>query len=192
MPDIVNPETHHEKSDINVRAFLWAVVAFVVFAAAMHLVLYLQFRFYRSLFRGKTNTPPMTAVARPADANVPPEPRLQPFVTRGPGGAENPPNTDTPVSDMEEMRAAEEQALQNPGWIDRQRGVVRLPIDVAKQLAVQRLQQQVVPATGAPPDATAPQPDTGETGVDAAQNVRPARPAATGATTPARRQGAHP
>jgi hypothetical protein len=37
------------------------------------------------------------------------------------------------------MRAYEEQALNNPGWVDKQKGIVRLPINVAKQLAVQRL-----------------------------------------------------
>ena len=35
MPDhdVVNPETQREKSDVNVRALLWAVVIFVIFAA---------------------------------------------------------------------------------------------------------------------------------------------------------------
>jgi hypothetical protein len=150
MPEIVNPETHHEKSDVNVRALLWAVVIFIAFAAVTHAVLYLQFRFYRSLFRGKTNAP-LTAVARPANANVPPEPRLQPFTSP------QPPYTVTPVTDMEKMRAAEEQALHTPGWVDKQRGIVRLPIELAKQIAIQRLQQQPSspapqqPATGAHP-----------------------------------------
>ena len=141
MPEIVNPQTHHEKSDVNVRALLWSVVIFIAFAAITHLVLYLQFQFYRSMFRGKTNAP-LTAVARPADANVPAEPRLQPFTSS------QPPYTSTPVTDMEQMRAAEEQALHTPGWVDKQKGIVRIPIDVAKQLAVQRLATQT---TGAHP-----------------------------------------
>jgi len=136
MPEIVNPETHHEKSDVNVRALLWAVVIFIVFAALTHGVLYLQFNIYRKLFRGKSNPPPLTAMVRPADASVPPEPRLQPFKA-----GNRPPDTSTPVVDMEQMRAAEEQALRTPGWVDKQKGIVRLPIEVAKQLAVQRLQQ---------------------------------------------------
>jgi hypothetical protein len=170
MPDIVNPETHHEKSDVNVRALLWAVVIFIVFAAVTHVVLFLQFQLYRSLFRGKTANAPLTSVARPADANVPPEPRLQPFVTRNVAGTDNPPNTNTPVTDMEQMRAAEEQALNNPGWVDKQRGIVRLPIEVAKQIAVQRLQSP---------------------GGDAAQNGRAGRPAGAG-ETPALQPGVHP
>ena len=164
MPELVNPETHHEKSDVNVHALLWSVVIFIVFAAVTHLVLYLQFQFYRSKFRGKTNAP-LTAVARPADAAVPPEPRLQPFVTRNVSGAVNPPDTNTPVTDMEQMRATEEQALRTPGWVDRQRGVVRLPIEVAKQLAVERLGvaaaakpalSEAEGAAGARPGAAAP------------------------------------
>ena len=137
MPEIVNPETHHEKSDVNVRALLWAVVIFIVFAALTHGLLYLQFNVYRKLFRGKSNPPPLTAMVRPADASVPPEPRLQPFKA-----GNRPPDTSTPVVDMEQMRAAEEQALHTPGWVDKQKGIVRLPIEVAKQLAVQRLQGQ--------------------------------------------------
>ena len=140
MPEIVNRETHHEKSDVNVRALLWAVVIFIAFAVVTHLLLYAQFQFYRKHFSRKNNPPPLTAVARPADAAVPAEPRLQPFTSP------QPPYTTTPVTDMEQMRAAEEQALHTPGWIDEQRGIVRVPIDVAKQLAVQRLQQ-----TGAHP-----------------------------------------
>ena len=153
MPEAVNRETHHEKSDVNVRALLWFVVIFILFAAVSHLVLYLQFRFYRAMFRGKTNAP-LTAVARPADVAVPPEPRLQPFDTRNVSGAVNPPYTSTPVTDMEQMRAAEEKALHSAGWVDRQKGIVRLPIELAKQLALQRLHvAAAAPAAGPTPEA---------------------------------------
>ena len=36
---------------------------------------------------------------------------------------------------LAEIRAAEAQALSQPGWIDENRGLVRLPIDVAMQIA---------------------------------------------------------
>ena len=51
--DIVNPETHHEESDVNVRALLWSVVIFIVFAGVTHLVLYAQFHAYAD---GKSDT----------------------------------------------------------------------------------------------------------------------------------------
>src|SRR5216684_3764826 len=128
--EIVNAETHHETSDVNVRALLWAVVIFVVFAAVTHLVLSLQFHAYARYFR-KDASQPLTMMAPPS--NVPATPRLQPFPTNA-----LPPYSSTPVTDMNEMRTADDQSMNTPGWIDQKKGVVRLPIDVAKQLVVQR------------------------------------------------------
>jgi hypothetical protein len=151
MPEIVNPETHHEKSDVNVRALLWAVVIFIVFGGVTHLLLYMQFNVFRQMFRGATNAP-LTSIARPPDAAVPQEPRLQPFKMR-----DVPPNANTPVTDMDDMRAAEEKALHTAGWVDREKGIVRLPIETAKALAVQRLSvAAAAPAAGAQPGAAAP------------------------------------
>jgi hypothetical protein len=44
------------------------------------------------------------------------------------------------AKDLAEIRAAETQALDHPGWIDQQRGVVRLPITVAMQMAARAWQ----------------------------------------------------
>jgi len=41
------------------------------------------------------------------------------------------------AKDLAELRAAEAQALDSPGWIDQSRSVVRLPIDVAMKIAAQ-------------------------------------------------------
>ena len=141
MPDIVNPETHHERSDVNVRALLGFVAIFILFAALSHLGLWLMFRQFVKMFRHRQSAP-LTALARPADAAIPQQPRLQPFPNRDPRGAMMPPSHTTPVVDMEEMRATEEQTLHSPGWVDKQKGIVRVPIDVAKQLAVQRISGQ--------------------------------------------------
>lgn len=127
--EIVNAETQHEKSDVNVRALGWTAVIFIVFAAVTHLLLYQQFNFYRRHFRNEASQP-LTMMTRPS--TVPATPRLQPFPNNAP------PMTSTPVTDMAAMRAAEDAALNNAGWVDRQKGIVRLPIDVAKQLVVQR------------------------------------------------------
>jgi hypothetical protein len=39
--------------------------------------------------------------------------------------------------DLAQVRAAETQALDNAAWIDQQRGLVRLPIDLATQISAQ-------------------------------------------------------
>ena len=128
--DIVNPETRHEESDVNVRALLWSVAIFIVFAAVTHLILYLQFHAYARHFRNEA-APPLTMMAPPS--NVPATPRLQPFPSKT-----ILPTANTPVTDMVDMRASEDAALNKPGWVDQQKGVVRLPIETAKQLVVQR------------------------------------------------------
>jgi hypothetical protein len=144
MPENVNPETQHEHSDVNVRALLMFMAIFVAFAAVSHFVLYGMFKYFAQMARNKTNAP-LTDVLRPPDAAIPQQPRLQPFPDRDPRGAMMPPLATTPVVDMEEMRATAEQALHTPGWVDKQKGIVRLPIDVAKQLAVQGLNAGGVP-----------------------------------------------
>ena len=134
---IVNPETHHEKSDVDVRALLMFVVIFIVFAIVTHALLFVMFKYFATLARGATNAP-LTSVARPADAAIPQEPRLQPFPNKERNGVMIGPNRQTPEVDMELMRRDQEQALHQPGWVDREKGIVRVPIDVAKQLVVQR------------------------------------------------------
>jgi hypothetical protein len=41
---------------------------------------------------------------------------------------------------LAEIRAAETQALNHPGWIDENRGLVRLPISVAMQITERKWQ----------------------------------------------------
>ena len=134
--DIVNPETRHEESDVNTRALLWSVVIFVIFSALTYAVIYLQFHAYARYFRREASQP-LTMMPRPADASVPATPRLQPFPTKNQVGL-MPPYAVTPVTDMAEMRTAQDKQLSEPGWVDQKKGIVRLPIETAKQLVVQR------------------------------------------------------
>ena len=91
--DIVNPETRHEDSDVNVRALLWSVVIFIVFAFVTHAVLYLQFHAYAKHFRNESSQP---LTMMPPPSKVPPTPRLQPFSNKLVNGQDLPPNTNTP------------------------------------------------------------------------------------------------
>jgi hypothetical protein len=131
---IFNPETHHEKSDVNVRALLWAVVIFIVFAVVTHLLLFLLYKGFANLASSQ-NKPALTSMKVPERMAVPDAnaPRLQPFPSKT-----VPPYSNTPVTDLAAMRANEEKAQTEPAWIDRQKGTVRLPIELAKQLVLQR------------------------------------------------------
>src|SRR3954447_19039114 len=132
---VLNPETHHETSDVDVRGILWFVVIFVAFAVVTHVLLYFLFRYFTHEFRGDIQ-PARTAIKAPAA--MPQTPRLQPFPQKDQRGSAIAPYASTPVVDMVEMHESEEQALKNPGWVDKQKGIVRIPIERAKQLVVQR------------------------------------------------------
>lgn len=143
--DLFNPETHHESSDVPIRPLFVFIAIFVIFGVVSHIALWFLYRTLVNTERGRMD-PPHTAIARPADASVPKnQPLLQPFPIR-----EVPPNQNTPVSDMVDMRAAEDTALHTYAWVDKQQGIVRIPIERAKELTAARLAnaQPVPPANG--------------------------------------------
>ena len=115
---------------------------FVVFGIITHIVLYFM---YHGMLKAekKRFDPPQTAVARPANAGVPQkQPLLQPFPqvpSTDTTASTREPYQNTPVTDMQDMRAAEDLVLKNYGWVDKQHGVVRIPIEQAKGLLAAKL-----------------------------------------------------
>src|SRR5688572_5998109 len=156
--DLFNPETHHESSDVNVRALLWFMVIFVAFAVLTHVVLFALFKGFAKMER--RGTPALTSLPRPADMAVPKnQPLLEPFPTKV-GDRVMQPVSDTPVTHLADMRKAENDALSTYGWVDQQKGIVRVPIEVAKQIALQRgypvASQSSTVLSGAPPPPATP------------------------------------
>ena len=148
--DLFNPETHHEESDVPLKPLWWALILFVVFAAITHVVLYFM---YIGMVKAETKRwePPQTAVARPANADVPQnQPLLQPFPvvpSTETTATVAVPYQNTPVTDLKAMRAAEDRVLQHYGWVDKQQGVVHIPIDQAKEKLVTQISSQTMRAT---------------------------------------------
>jgi hypothetical protein len=161
--EIINVETRHEESDVNVRALLWFVVIFIAFAVVTHFALYGMFRFLVNLERGNANAP-LTSMDRPPDMDVPQTPRLQPFPAKS-GSEVVPPYGSTPVIDMVEMRAHEQEVLDHYGWVDRQKGIVHIPIGEAKKqwLASQPMEQRLQPVAPVPIPAKAGAPSSTQT-----------------------------
>jgi hypothetical protein len=78
-----------------------------------------------------------TATWTSSPAMVPPGPRLQ----------------TAPAGDLAEMRAEEDAILHSYGWVDQTNGVVRIPIEAAMQLVVERglpTRQSPAPSTPKP------------------------------------------
>jgi hypothetical protein len=118
VPPRDNPDVAHEHSDVNVRLILIFGAALLVAALVIHLALYWLLERYNE----SSPRPSRAASAPGTQESLPPEPRLQV----------------APRADMANMRAAEERELQTYGWVDREKQVVRIPIDRAMQLIAER------------------------------------------------------
>jgi hypothetical protein len=102
--------------------------------------------------------PPPSPFASSNFRVLPPSPRLQP----------------APVTDLRNYRDAQQQELNSYGWIDPHNGVVRIPIDRAMDLLLQRGLPvrpggaPVSPAAGAAESASPTAPKAERTGGDSA------------------------
>jgi hypothetical protein len=111
-----------EQSDIDIRVIarfgLWLAIA----AAVIHVALYGLFVFYEVRARAADPEPvSLIAPSRKGD-RLPPGPRLQM----------------SPARDMRRMRVEETKALGGYGWVDRQAGVVYMPVDRAIEILAER------------------------------------------------------
>lgn len=128
----------YEQRDLSVPlVFAFAATLLVVLAVALVLVSWLQASVTGAPVRIAPE--PLTRVA-PPEATPPPEPQLQV----------------EPGEQYRSVRAAQERLLRSYGWVDRERGIARIPIERAMELIAAR----GLPArTGAEPEPEPP-PDS--------------------------------
>ena len=119
-PEAENPSTHHETTDVNIAAILGFAAGLVAVAIVVHLLVWVMFRFFDAReARDKAVEYPL---AIEQEQRLPPEPRLQ----------------TNPRQDLQDLRTQETDALTTYGWVDKNGGVVRIPIDEAMRIVVQR------------------------------------------------------
>ena len=115
-----NPEIVHEESDVNVRAILGFGFALIVAAVIIHVFLWrLQGLYQRQTERAQMQVYPLAAGQQEA---MPPAPRLQ----------------QNPQQEMRELRAQQQALLNGYGWVNRDAGVARIPIEEAMRIVVER------------------------------------------------------
>lgn len=110
--------TRHEESDVDALSIFGFGAGLIVVLLAALLVVRVLF----GVLAVSTPTiapDPMTAGQ---ETRLPPEPRLQ----------------QTPREDLRAFRTGEDELLNRYEWVDRQAGVVRIPIAEAMKLTVQR------------------------------------------------------
>ncbi|HVZ22628.1 MAG TPA: hypothetical protein VG871_16255 [Vicinamibacterales bacterium] len=111
---------HRETSDVDLGGVLRFAIGLIVSGVVISgLVAWLYVYFERQAARP---SPVQYPLAESSMRRLPPEPRLQ----------------SDPRDDLENLRRAEDQVLGTYGWVDRNAGVVRIPIDRAMQLIVER------------------------------------------------------
>jgi hypothetical protein len=115
-----NPEVHHETSDVNIRAIFGFGAGLIVVAIGIHFIVWLLFMYFAA--REAQRVPLEYPLAASQGERLPPEPRLQV----------------TPRQDLGELRASEDETLATYGWVDRNAGIVRIPIDEAMRLTLER------------------------------------------------------
>jgi hypothetical protein len=115
-----NRQVHHETSDVNIRAILGAGAGLIVVAIGIHFMVWLLFVYFTS--REAQRVPPEYPLAASQGERLPPEPRLQ----------------IAPREDLGELRVSEDETLTTYGWVDRNAGIVRIPIDEAMRLTLER------------------------------------------------------
>jgi hypothetical protein len=111
-------EPRHEERDVRLRPIILGGTALALLAGAVLLAMALLFD-YLAGRRAELAPPPVPwlETGRP-----PPEPRLQV----------------SPQGEMRVMRAQENSVLGSYGWVDRQAGIVRIPIARAMELLVEK------------------------------------------------------
>src|SRR5688500_13183787 len=124
----------HETSDVELRPLIQIALVLVGVAVLAHVALWLAMQSFEKDQRAEDAPRSPVADARA----VPPEPRLQPTIQHHPT---------LPYEDAKAMAEVNKRILNNYGWVDRERGVVHIPIQTAMQRLIQQSQETAQPTT---------------------------------------------
>ena len=119
LESVDQPSVHHEESDVNVRAIFGFAAGLLVTTLVVSVAVWLMFGYFdrRETQRSGPASPLATTEVR-----QPPEPRLQV----------------APRDDAARFRAQEDAILNGYSWVDREAGTVRIPINEAMKLTLQK------------------------------------------------------
>jgi len=111
-------ESGHEVSDINPKRVAMVGLALATVIAVSLPVTYGLFYYF---YRGETRTRPV-----PSPLSYSREPTPEPRLSVEPG------------KDLKILRSEEDAMLKSYGWIDQEKGIVRIPIDRAIEILAER------------------------------------------------------
>jgi hypothetical protein len=114
-----NPDVQFEKEDIRATPVLKFLVGIAVTSVVTCFLLLAFYRGMRSYVAARQPEPPHMRFEEDREA---PAPRLQ----------------DRPDLDLQDVRAREDRILNTYGWVDKSRGIVRIPVDEAMKLVAEQ------------------------------------------------------
>jgi hypothetical protein len=115
-----NQAVVHEESDVNVRSIIGFGIGLAVIALVVHVFLWwLQGLYESQAQRAQTVRYPMAAGQQD---QLPPGPRLQ----------------DNPQQELRDLRTKHQSLLEGYGWVNKEAGVARIPIEDAMKIVVER------------------------------------------------------
>ncbi len=111
--------TGHEERDAPIRTIVLTMLGLAVGAAICVMIVYGIFWY---LADHPLRTGPVNPLATNEQQQIPPKPRLDPNSTE----------------ELGELRSYENRILDTYGWTDKEQGTVRIPIDKAMELELQK------------------------------------------------------
>jgi hypothetical protein len=121
VPGADNTEPQHEERDVRLRPLIISGIGLAILAGTALLAMVWLFDYLAGRQVPQADYPAL----RLEGERPPPEPRLQV----------------APQRDIGVMRAEEQAILQSYGWVDRQAGIVRIPIAHAIDLLADKAEQ---------------------------------------------------
>ena len=112
------PETAHELSDLSAKNIALFGATLVVTLVVVLLISYALFRHFYNV--------QLSRQSAPSPLSYTPEPTPEPRLLVNPGQS------------LKTMRAAEDAILNSYEWVDREQGLVRVPIDRAIEILAER------------------------------------------------------
>ena len=117
---------HEPTGDVNLQAVIRFGIGLLLAGIAVFLAMNYLWKYFNER-ETRLETPPSPLVSGDT-LRLPPEPRLQ----LAPGHRIH------PLEEMKQLRASEDSALNSYGWVDPKAGIARIPIDLAKQLVLEK------------------------------------------------------
>ena len=128
----------YEQFDLKIAPIVWFLIGLTAATVVICLLMVSMFDALKSREdKSRGQTSPLASERQ----KLPPEPRLQ----LAPSSVEQiesgrPPNLkqDHPIEEMKRLREEEDAKLNSYGWADEKTGTVRIPIDEAKKLVLEK------------------------------------------------------